>query len=288
MRPRWLLSYHYLRKWDLDEFFAPYEDPVLFADSGAFSAMTQDAQIDVDEYGEWVTRWGHLLTVYANLDVIGDAETTWVNQQVLEDRYGLRPLPVFHVREDWSWLDHYVERGYDYLALGVAGTRRSIYYPWLIKCFKILQGTGVRIHGFGITDLTALWDLPFYSVDSSSFLMSTNWGTIHLFNDRHRMQLVRRVNAVRHGRLVRAHGGDPRKIAVSIGHPDHYPEGYEMALTVSTRAFIRMNQHLRNRHGLIPAPQGQDQKGLIIYLADNARVHFPVMGRAFASEPELI
>ena len=26
MRPRWLLSYHYLRKWDLDEFFAPYDE----------------------------------------------------------------------------------------------------------------------------------------------------------------------------------------------------------------------------------------------------------------------
>jgi hypothetical protein len=286
VRPRWLLSYYYMKKWDITQLCEEY-GPVLFADSGAFSAMTLGAGLDLAEYADWLTRWKDHFVVYANLDVIGDAETTWVNQQVLEDRYGLTPLPVFHVREDWRWLDHYVTRGHDYIALGVAGTRRSVYYPWLLKCFQVLRGTGVRIHGFGITDLTALWDLPFYSVDSSSFLMSTNWGTIHLFNDRNRMMLVKRHNAVRHGRLVRAHGGDPRKIALPVGHPDQYPEGYEDALTVSTRAFIRANRHLRNRHGLIAPPRGQEQKGLVIYLADNAKVHFPTMARAFATEPEM-
>ena len=45
-----------------------------FLDSGAFSAFTQGAEIDIQEYIEFIKEHKDYLEAYANLDVIGDAE----------------------------------------------------------------------------------------------------------------------------------------------------------------------------------------------------------------------
>lgn len=97
---RILLSYHYFRTPELEpelrKHFGDGALPEVFADSGAFSAMTQGAPVDVDEYARWLLRNKYLFRVYSNLDVVGDddrsAEGTWANQRRLEDEYGLAPL----------------------------------------------------------------------------------------------------------------------------------------------------------------------------------------------------
>ena len=68
------------------------------------------------DYMAWLRRWAHLFTTYVNLDVIGDAAGTLVNQQRMEDA-GLAPVPVFHAGEPWEYLATYCER-YPYVALG--------------------------------------------------------------------------------------------------------------------------------------------------------------------------
>ena len=105
-----LISYHYFKqpiepmmtKW------FPGEWPEIFADSGAYSALSQGVDIDIDVYAEWLKANRHLFFVYANLDVIGDgaiaAEATWANQRILED-HGLAPLPVFHAGEPLDALE---------------------------------------------------------------------------------------------------------------------------------------------------------------------------------------
>ena len=78
---------------------------------------------------------------------------------------------------------------------------------------------------------------------------------------------------------------DPKLISLPLGHPDY---NWRNTVVVSARAFARMNQHLRKRHGLIPPPEGQPQDGLVIYLADCATQHFPLVARALESEEELV
>ena len=170
MKLRILLSYHYYKDTDLDALFAKYFTapyPEVFADSGAFSAASQGAYIDIADYAAWVKRWAHLLTVHSNLDVIGDAAATDRNQKTLEDM-GLDPLPVFHTGSDMAHLDALLDR-YQYIALGgmvpyMRFPKRIM--PWLIKCFKLAQGRAV-FHGFGATSWTVVKSFPWYSVDSS-------------------------------------------------------------------------------------------------------------------------
>jgi hypothetical protein len=282
VRPHFLISFAHWGNLNLDRYFAPLQPVEVFADSGAFSAMTVGATVTVAGYGRWLSRWRGLFTTYANMDVIGDAEGTWRNQQRLEDA-GLSPLPVFHVREEWRWLDWYLEEGYDYIALGVAGLRRRAYFPWLVKAFSICTEAGARVHGFGINDTSVLWDLPFYSVDSTSFLSGGNWGQMHLFTDRNRIMIVANADAPRYGRLVRSHGGEPRKIALGPGHPDYH---WRYPLIVDAHAFACTARYLRGRHGLVGPPKGYDEPGLVMFLAESSRPKVPVWARVLSEKPE--
>lgn len=178
-----LVSYWYYKNTDFDKeiprrLAEPF--PAVFADSGAFSAMTQGAVIDLKDYAAWVKRWRHWFTSYANLDVIGNALKTWENQQRLED-LGIAPLPCFHVLEGFEWLERYVER-YSYIALGVAGKQRQTgaLMRWLTKCFRIADKR-VRLHGFGLMDWSHLTKLPWESVDSTTWMMGHRYGSQLIF-----------------------------------------------------------------------------------------------------------
>jgi hypothetical protein len=163
----------------------------LFLDSGAFSADSQGYEIDIQEYIDFVKRHRDYLTCYANLDVIGDptkgidgAEETWKNQQAMEAA-GLSPMPVFHVGEDESYLRYYVEN-YDYVGLGgMVPFTSQVLRAWLDRVFRDLicdaQGwPQVKIHGFGMTSLSLMLRYPWYSVDSTSWIMASRNGTIYV------------------------------------------------------------------------------------------------------------
>lgn len=53
--PKFLLSYHYFKSEDLDALVEQMPvRPMLFADSGAYSAYSQGAVIDIKEYAAWL------------------------------------------------------------------------------------------------------------------------------------------------------------------------------------------------------------------------------------------
>lgn len=157
-------------------------DVDLFMDSGAFSAYTQGAVIDLQEYIDFVKQHEGVLEVYANLDVIGDAKATWKNQKKME-RQGLMPMPCYHFGEEWKWLDRYI-RQYDYIALGGIAVKKNyeILTRWLDECFyRICDSNGipkVKVHGFGITSLRLIFRYPWYSLDSTSWVVTSRMGII--------------------------------------------------------------------------------------------------------------
>jgi hypothetical protein len=257
---RVLLSYFYYRNVDLDELLEKYfpgNYPDIFADSGAFSGMTRGVVIDVEEYAEWLHRYKHLFSAYANLDVIQDAEATWENQQKLEDA-GLEPVPAFHVLEDWKWLERYLE-GYRYIALGVAGmqARGDAIMAWLTRCFQ-MAGERAVYHGFGLTSWQVMASFPWYSVDSSSWGQGFRYGTISLFDARigrfHKLRLGSREDWLRHSTTVRAWGFDPLDFA------DRARNDRAKICAISALSYMRAEQWLRRHHGAIRIP-GQGDSG---------------------------
>lgn len=157
----------------------------LFLDSGAFSAWSQGVSIDIYEYIGFIKKHLDVIHVYVNLDVIGNAEATWKNQKIME-KEGLRPLPVYHYGEDEKWLKRYLRQGYEYIGLGgfVEVSSRA-QMRWLDRIFSryLTDDRGypkVKVHGFGLTSLSLLFRYPWYSVDSTSWVMTSRMGSIYV------------------------------------------------------------------------------------------------------------
>ncbi len=154
----------------------------LFLDSGAFSAMTQGVVIDLKEYIKFIKEHEEHLEVYANLDVIGDADATWRNQQQME-KAGLSPLPCFHFGEDIKHLQRYL-KNYEYIALGgMVGWPSGQLSQWLDEMYtKYICGEDglprVKVHGFGLTSFKLMCRYPWYSVDSTSWVVTGRMGAV--------------------------------------------------------------------------------------------------------------
>jgi len=197
---RILISYHFWRKVpDLGAVLTEMRERFgggtleVFSDSGAFSAFTQGATIDLDEYIDWVARYREWLTVVGALDVIGDARGTYENATRMVDKLtrvygeGVPPiLPAFHVGEPWEWLERYVAE-FTHIALGgmvpYAGSRRRILDAWIAKAFTMIPPE-TYVHGFGLTTWDLMKRYPFNSVDSSSWAAPGRFAQLSLFDAR--------------------------------------------------------------------------------------------------------
>lgn len=175
-----LESYHYIyRQSAVDKIRA--DSKQVFLDSGAFSAFTKGIEVDIKAYCDYIHKNEDIVLkdegvlCASVLDGIGDPLKTWQNQQVMES-YGVRPLPCFHYGEDERYLEWYIER-YEYITLGgmvPISTPQLIH--WLDRLWEryLCDSSGrprVKVHGFGLTSLPLMKRYPWYSVDSSTWVM---------------------------------------------------------------------------------------------------------------------
>jgi hypothetical protein len=170
----------------------------FFLDSGAYSAWSQGAVIDLDEYCEFIRRNIEVIDVYACLDCIPGApgkittpkmreeaaEITWSNYLYMKAQ-GLDPLPVYHYGEDPKFLQRMLDYGCEYIGIGgLVGISSENRRAWLDRVFAtICDAEGhprVKTHGFGMTALPLVFRYPWYSVDSTSWLITTKNGAVYL------------------------------------------------------------------------------------------------------------
>jgi hypothetical protein len=184
-----LESYHYIHS-------QRYVDKIrrdgikVFLDSGAFSAYTQKVTIDLGKYCDYIHTNSDIIEVASVLDHISDdtkekaAENTWRNQEEMERR-GVFPLPCFHYGEPIEVLKYYVSK-YKYITLGgMVPISTPQLKLWLDRIWADVlaneDGTPkVKVHGFGLTSLPLMMRYPWYSVDSSTWVMWSSNGMILL------------------------------------------------------------------------------------------------------------
>lgn len=277
MTVRVLVSFYYHRDNDLDQMVSDLGGDVdLFADSGAYSAFTVGTQIGLGDYIRWLKRWDHLINVRANLDVIGDPAASAVHHRTLTET-GLEVLPVFHLGEPWTVLEDMCEQ-YSYVALGglvpyLAGDRhRAALMQWLVKAHVIARKRGTALHGFGLTSAQLVKDLPFYSLDSSSYTFGCRFGLTYLWDAKAlnmRSILFRNQQQVRrYAWLFRLHGIEPGTVLdpeyMRVG-TDHFQDDLVKMTMASVRAYQFMEETLTARHA-VPPPSGAGGNGTKIYL----------------------
>ena len=188
----------------------------LFIDSGAYTALMQGKEVDVDEYIEYINGISNRVHVFAQVDYIpkGALDTTdtglasWENYLYMLPRVkeSDKLMPIYHQSESLDVLKRMVEyvkpdgNYVDYIGFGaLAGTGVTVpqKYEFFNKCFQVIQSSKnpqVKVHAMGMTSLHLLEMFPFYSADSTSWIMQgangnilTPWGNIDV-SDKNKFQ----------------------------------------------------------------------------------------------------
>ena len=182
-----LESYHYVRDTKEAPAYFRHHKKTNFLDSGAFSMFTKGIKVDLAEYSSYIKKNKDVIHIASNLDEIGrnkEAES-YRNQKTLE-KYGVAIQPVHHARDDDKWLLKYMAEGYDYIFLGGMVPETTKYLRgWLDHIWSRYLTTKsgrpkIKIHGFGLTTLDLINRYPWYSVDSTSWVMTGRFGSIYL------------------------------------------------------------------------------------------------------------
>lgn len=158
-------------------------------DSGAFS-MFSGVSIDIKKYvddyidfiNEYNIKWFFELDIYA---VIGNKETEDIRDYI-EAKTNKPTIPVWHI---FLGVDYYkmLCKKYNYIAIGASGQHDS---KWtrkqpekLKKLVQYANSKNVRVHGLGYTNHKGLSEIPFYSVDSTSWLSGNRFGAVYKFKN---------------------------------------------------------------------------------------------------------
>jgi hypothetical protein len=186
---RRLISYFYHQNIDDDVKMSAEMGLDLFLDSGAFTAFTKKVKIDAKRYTKFIQDCKGIWSCCSSIDHIGRgneaAQKSYDNLKELES-LGASVCPVFHVREPEAWLTRYIDEGYPYIFIGGMVPETT---GWLRERLDGLWGeylcnpdgtARVKVHGFGLTDSQLMFRYPWYSVDSSSWLMTGIYGSCML------------------------------------------------------------------------------------------------------------
>lgn len=198
-----LVSFHYFKDIDIAEMHG--WGLRLVGDSGAFSAATTGAPVNVYEFARWAKRWQGSLFWIASLDVIGEPKETRRNYEILRSE-GLDVVPTIHYGADPSLLDQYAAEGVDFMGLGGMVGRKSEpkrLLRWTLGMFRYARDhhPQMRFHGWGVTHPDLVMNLPWFSVDSSGFSAVYRFGRLGLFDPRS----AKRIGIEMNGRDIYRH-----------------------------------------------------------------------------------
>lgn len=139
----------------------------------------------VDDYAEFIKKNLDSIDFYVNVDAIFNPKITWKAQKYMEDKHGLRPLPVIHYGTDLKWIKRYIKKGYDFIGLGGLGqtVSKQSYLDWADAVYDMLCDNPKRLpcvktHGFAMTSFKLMRRYPWWSVDSASWVKSGGFGKI--------------------------------------------------------------------------------------------------------------
>lgn len=199
-----LISYYYLREKSektVEKILSQFEN--VFLDSGAFTfhmmyqklgygweeAYGSQQLVDyTKEYGEFLKKYGHRFEICAEIDV-GHWPQKLRQREYLESMApDAKLLPVIHPSDPPEYR-HFLCKNYEYVGLGGVGSARSLeaVKAYVTRSIQIARRYGTRYHGFAITIIEIMKMMPFFSCDSTSWLMGSKYGMTFYF-DGHRLR----------------------------------------------------------------------------------------------------
>lgn len=153
-----------------------------FMDSGAFSVWRSGKTVKLEDYIAFCKEYRSVFTVYAALDVIGDAEASFRNYVAMRDA-GLDPMPAFHHGSPLKWVDEYAKLTSHIGLGGIAMMTKRDRATFLRGIFqRYPDPSKVGFHGFGINDFDILQSFPWKTADATSIHIAARQGGIYADN----------------------------------------------------------------------------------------------------------
>tara|TARA_R110000803_G_scaffold51337_1_gene106192 strand:- start:7189 stop:7965 length:777 start_codon:yes stop_codon:yes gene_type:complete len=175
----------------------------LIIDSGAFTAYKTGRVIKLSEYIDFINSCPFKMKHYANLDVIGDADASMENYEIML-REGLSPVPVFTRGAPVKHLEKYFESS-EVVAVGGIKSMKNT-EGFLHEVMKQADGRKIHWLGYGKGEMLAKYK-P-YSCDTSSWLSGLRYGSMSVYLGKG----VFKSFSSRNAKMIRKYSGRIRKL----------------------------------------------------------------------------
>lgn len=191
-----LMSYHYVQSKNLDTHMYESRGIKFLIDSGAFTYMSNPKYKDntieqwekhIEGYLDWARKHKDIIFAIASLDIEllvgGDQVQEW-NEKYFEPFMLETGIPVcfvwHHEATKLSW-EQYCQR-YPYVGVswgtdsyddGTGGLKTGQ------RMLKVAEKHGAVVHGMAMTRTSLLTKLPFYTVDSTTWMVGVQYGEVN-------------------------------------------------------------------------------------------------------------
>jgi hypothetical protein len=128
----------------------------------------------IKSYYDFSKQEAHLWDFQCNFDYVREAPVVYAMQKRLE-KMRLHPIPSFHGDAGTYWFEKYVDEGYKMIGIGAAFAGRKDYQD---EVFNLATKHNILLHGFARTTLPDILGYPWFSVDSTTWLLCGAYGKI--------------------------------------------------------------------------------------------------------------
>lgn len=180
-------------------------------DSGAFSFFGNKRVVDwdsyVDKYAEFIEETNQRLFFEMDIDVVAGLKRAEQLRARIESKTGRQTIPVWRPsRGVQYWRDMVKE--YDYVAISASGKFDSAWVKKkesnsvLLKLIGIAHEQQAKVHGLGFTPVERLQQLPWDSVDSTTWLVGGQYGNVCVFTKKTDGTIVARQTKPKNSRVI--------------------------------------------------------------------------------------
>lgn len=251
-----LISYQYVQRKRMDMEKYTSMGIKFFVDSGAFTYLTnseyedwsvEDWEKQIKRYLNWARKHKDIIFAIASLDIerlVGGEQVQKWNEQYFEPFMIETGVPVcFVYHEDETYLDweHYCQR-YPYVGISWATNSYEDGVKTGTEMLRTAEKYNTVVHGMAMTQTSVLPKLPFYTVDSTTWLVGLQYGEVNYWNGKKMQRLKKDVwKGSMLERLVEEFSD------YGIDKEGLIEEDKEQLIKVNVLAFIQAEEYIRDR-----------------------------------------
>ena len=248
-----LISFHYVQKKHLNT--SKYEEMGVkfFVDSGAFTFISnlefQDYTIEqwekyIETYLRWIEKHQSIVFAFASLDLeylVGGEQVQIWNEKYFEPfmlRTGIPVCFVYHDNATKLTWEQYCQR-YPYVGVSWGGLdTQGNDLKYGMNKLKVAEKYGAVVHGMAMTHTSLLTKLPFYTVDSTTWLVGLQYGEINFWTGK---KMSRLKKDKWKGSML------PQVVAKGFNEQRLLDEDKEEMIKVNVHAFIEAEEFVQEK-----------------------------------------